>query len=284
MTSSTKTYFLAPNFDFPPPPSGLIDLGSIITDPKKPDRSLNKGELVLIPAHAIFTTTKTDWTASRSQLHAVDGGIWTSFLQTIIGLSAEVDVSRSKGKDEVYRCKVLETQYFQPDDAYILANLQNPRVQGYVKTGWPVKKSVYMITGLKIARGVSAETEVSEEYGVGGKVGVDATAFTGGVPVSGGPKGKWSSKSSEGIGFGGSEDFVFAFRLIKIKPKKEGCFEEGDYNKAALYDLGTDVEGDVDVARVLLEDWEIEPLDQVTGMQMSSMVDEDGETCKVFCS
>lgn len=284
MTSSTKTYYLAPNFDFPPPPGGLIDLGSIIADPNKPDRSLNKSELVSIPAHAIFTRTKTDWTASRSQLQAVDGGIWTSFLQTIIGLSADVDVSRSKGKDEVYRCKILETQYFQPDDAYIVANLQNPRVQGYVKTGWPVKKSVYMITGLKIARGVSAETEVSKEHGVEGKLGVDATALAGGVPVSGGPKGKWSSKNSEGIAFGGSEDFVFAFRLLKIKPKKEGYFKEEDYNKGALYNLETNMEGNVDVAKILLEDWDIEPLDEVTGMKMKSMVDEDGEMCNVFFS
>ena len=75
-----------------------------------------------------------------------------------------------------------------------------------------------MITGLKIARGVSAETTESKGNGVDGELVVDATAT--GIPVFGGPKAKWTSKTNENVSFTGSSDFVFAFQLIKISSRK----------------------------------------------------------------
>jgi hypothetical protein len=52
MASHTKTYFLSPNWDFPP--SGPIQLGSLITDPTKPSRSLNRGSIIPIPATSLL--------------------------------------------------------------------------------------------------------------------------------------------------------------------------------------------------------------------------------------
>ena len=51
--------------------------------------------------------------------------------------------------------------------------LNNKRLRG---------KAVYMVTGLKIARGPSATRKQADEIGGEGKIGLDATATTG-VPV-----------------------------------------------------------------------------------------------------
>lgn len=206
----------------------------------------------------------------------------------VIGLSADIDVSRLKDKDETYRCKTLETQYFQPDEAYIAASLQHARVTDYVQKGWPLKKAVYMVTGLKIAKGVSAETGSRKEHSIEGQLGVDATAITGGVPVSAGPKGKWSSETSEGVEFGAGDDFVFAFRLIKIrqKEKAEKGFVEGDYVKGALFSAEEPIEEQVvDNAESFHDTWEVEPSEQMMqdlpDMIVKNTVDEEGDSCNV---
>ena len=50
---------------------------------------------------------------------------------------------------------------------HIYESLQNPRVKSFLEQGW-FKKPVYMISGLKIARGVSVETTESKGNGVEG--------------------------------------------------------------------------------------------------------------------
>ena len=158
---------------------------------------------------------------ARRQLRDIQGGVWASFLQIIIGVGGNIDVNRSYDTNEVYKCKRLETQYFQPEDAYIHQSLQNPRAKSYVENSG-FKNPVYMITGLKIARGVTTETSEGKGRGVYGKVGVDGTPV--GIPVSGGPKAKWSSKTVENVSFTGSSDFVFSFQLIRIRSKKGGRY------------------------------------------------------------
>ena len=75
----------------------------------------------------------------------------------IVGVGGNIEINRGHGENEIYKCKRLKTRCFQPDDFYVYESLQNPRMKSYIKQG-RFKKPVYMITGLKIARGVSAET------------------------------------------------------------------------------------------------------------------------------
>ncbi|KAK3176018.1 hypothetical protein OEA41_007340 [Lepraria neglecta] len=217
MSNPVKTYFLSPGFEFPPPPDGLISLGSLLVEPKKPERSLNKNKQVPVLGNATYKLHKENWKIHRPQLRDARGGVWAGFLKMIVRIGGNNEINRSHRENEIYKCKRLETQSFQLDDSYIYESLQNPRVKSYIEQGW-FKKPVYMITGLKIARGVSAEATESKGNGVDGELGVDATAT--GIPVSGGPKAKWMSKTNEDMSFTGSSDFVFAFQLIKISSRK----------------------------------------------------------------
>lgn len=87
MTSHKKTYFLPPNWDYPPPPAGPLQLGTIITHPITPSRSLNLEALQPIPR--TFQNVKTDWEQTRSQIYEGRFGIWASFLQ-IVGIGGDI--------------------------------------------------------------------------------------------------------------------------------------------------------------------------------------------------
>jgi hypothetical protein len=284
MSNPAKTYFLAPNFDITPPPTGLLFLGSIITDPRNPTRSLTKEDRVPIPSPdtSIHQGLKLNWFVSRAQVREGKIGIWTTFLAAILGIGVDVEISRSLETAEIYRCKRLETQYFQPEDAYIYEALQVPRVKSYLEKSW-FCKPVYMITGLKFARGATAES--GEKRSNGGKVNVGVDGTPVGILLGGGPKLEGKVGNNKRIGWEGSSDFVFAYQLIRIKSRKNGTFTEKDYNKGALYNA--DDEYDIDRAKEknsgeeLHREWEVVDV-QAAGdenLVVTSVADEDGIDC-----
>jgi hypothetical protein len=61
------------------------------------------------------------------------------------------------------------------------------------------------------------------------------------------------------VEFKGSSDCVFAYQLIKIRPKKNNKFNEEDCNKGAL--MGEDREVQDHRVEGLHEDWEIDTVD-----------------------
>jgi hypothetical protein len=279
MSNLVKTYFLAPNFDIAPPPTGPLFLGSIVTDPRNPSRSLTKENDTTPKTTSIYTSYKEGYSVKRSQMREGKVGIWASFLATILGIGANAEASRNHETDEVYNCDRLETEYFQPDDAYIFQALQVLRVKSYIEKSW-FEKPVYMITGLKIARGAIAESGEGKALGWTAKASVDGTSL--GIPVSGGPKLEGKIENKEQISWKGSSDFVFAYQVIKIKSKrKDLTFKEEAYNKGALYNDDDDVVKDETTVDGLRSQWKIESLDEEADEEvvLKSIVDEDGLNC-----
>ena len=281
-----KTYFLSPNLDFPPPPEGPIALGSIIYDPKRPDRSLNGPDRVYIHPGAVYHAYKDDWKDSRRKGRDGRGGVWASFLQLILGIGGDVQVGKSHITGELYSCKRLETQFFQPDDQYLRESLRSPGVQVWTEGSRFTRKPIYMITGLKIARGISAETSIKREHGLEGNIGVDGTSS--GAPVSVGPEVRWALNNEEGVSFAGSSDCVFAFQLIRIcwRNRDDRVSQKG-YNRGAMFGLADKCEVHEE-SEDFPGNWEIGAIlnasEEFTDMVMRSTVDEFGEGCEVLAS
>jgi hypothetical protein len=275
MGSPVKSYFLAPNFDIPPPPEGPVALGSIIYNPAAPERSLNRDDPIPIPPASIYTSHKENWKVSQAHLRERSVGVWAQISQLIIGLGGKINFDHNHDSGTVYDCQRLDTQRFQPDNDYIWRSLQNARVQNYIKRAW-FGKPVYMITGIKVARGVTAESLESKQYGGTVKVGVDGTPV--GVPITVGPKASSSSEHIEAISWGGSSDFVLCYSLSKIRSRKnDGTFTEGVFNKGALYDIDGDREVETGVDG-LQDTWEITEMgvdDDEDDANVSTSVTED---------
>ncbi|KAI9869217.1 MAG: hypothetical protein M1813_000005 [Trichoglossum hirsutum] len=178
-----KTYLLAPNFTLEP--DGSIRIGRIIADPFRPTKPLH------IPQTEPTIATHTDFDSSYSleNSHALQGSIWAQFLQTA---SANVSAGISKDVLTQYTMDSLETIRIKedPTDKEATELVNHPEVQAAVNAGILGSAPVYMITGIKVAKGfrlttqvarthevqVGASAPITEDVGIGAEVGISRTA------------------------------------------------------------------------------------------------------------
>jgi hypothetical protein len=269
--SERPTYMIAPNWDTPP--NDTIRLGNIIKDPMWPDRSLNSESR--IEPDSTTTTTKPDWSLSYSDLFSLNAGLATSFLAPLIGLGGDIAGKTFSNKESVLKCQKLETSYFSPSDKYIAQSLSSTTVKIYLKKNfW---KSIYMVTGLKVAHGGSIQA--GKDTGVGGdaSVTVDATMLAG-IPVEETPHLSTEKSHKQAVSFGlCDEPFIIGYRLLKITPKFNGEFKDKPFNKFAL--LSDDQESltvGQEVLELLHQDFEIKSIRE--------QKDIDGRTSDVWCA
>ncbi|KUJ15790.1 uncharacterized protein LY89DRAFT_685729 [Mollisia scopiformis] len=267
MSNTKKTYFLAPNFHILPPPTGPLLLGSIISSVSKPEHILNRqpNYVPIPPSSPSFTHHQAGFSSTHSNSLSGSFGGFTAlnaFLSSILSLRVDADLDGASSGSTIYKCKDLETTYFYPDDEYIAKNIEIKRVKDWMTdTYW--KKPVYMITGLKIARGMKAESKQGKSLKGKVEVGVDATMLTG-VPVSGGPKVGGGVEAKNGVSWDGSDDFIFAYRVVRIKLKgKEGGFEAGEHISGALYS-----EGDEGAKGNLRDEWDVSEIEDMEGEEI----------------
>ncbi len=96
MSNLTKTYFLAPTWDYPPPPAGPIRLGNLIASPAKlvPALYTARDDLGTEEGES-FRMEKRGVTWSREELRAGKFGVWTEFL-SFLGLGVSAGVERER--------------------------------------------------------------------------------------------------------------------------------------------------------------------------------------------
>ncbi|KAK5659695.1 hypothetical protein OQA88_905, partial [Cercophora sp. LCS_1] len=90
MANQTPYYFLAPTWDFPPPPAGPIRLGNVIASLKTPERAL-----FAPPASAdlnAFSTEQRNVTFSTEKLRSSQCSIFTRFLSFVLGVGVDATV------------------------------------------------------------------------------------------------------------------------------------------------------------------------------------------------
>jgi hypothetical protein len=238
MANVRKTYFLCPSFDYPPPPAGPIQLGSILSSPFLLDRALNsKDTIVPVPPGAIFTTTKSEWKSTLSNGNFGSVGLFAKFLQFVVGIGAEANVEWEKANLSEASVKRLETCYFNPTEVegYLESALKTPKVRHFIEKS-RVRKPVYMVTGLKIARGGRINTREAIAQGMTLGLSLDGIALA--APIEVGPQMEIRTKKTESTSWEGSDDFIFGYRLSKMKlRKKTEEVKVSEHIKGALYEL-----------------------------------------------
>lgn len=281
----TKNLF--PNALLRLPTTGPTLLGNIISSPKYPDKPLNNASTrPTIPAAALTTITKTDWKSTAAKSYSGKVGIWAKFLEVVVGVGVGVDVGTSweRGTENEYKFDKLETSFFEPQavEGYLESAMKAPGVIRYLSKSRG-RKPLYIVKGVKIAHGATAKTLRTKVNG--GRLGVSVDRTLMAAPGSVGPELEAEIKKEDGVEFGGSDDFVFAYQLGRIKVGgKTGEVEEDDHNEGALFGLPgaeddkekekvmfrvTEVGGDEAVAGEFGEEEIVETLDD----------DEVGEKC-----
>jgi hypothetical protein len=202
-----RTYFLVPPGSSPAVRS--IVLGDVVSDPSIPTNPVNQQPLTFPPSIPIsYSIPLKNWKWSGALAVKFGGGIFAQFAGVV-----DFEISTHKGREtkREYSCKELETQSFQVSEAYISLIKALPEVQAKILR----RESLYVITGIKIAKGATVNEEVFKNLSVRLATTVDLTAL-GGAPVKVGPQAEVDSSAPERLEYNIDEDFVFAYRLEEI--------------------------------------------------------------------
>jgi hypothetical protein len=120
------------------------------------------------------------------------------------------------------------------------------------ETGLRYRKPVFVVTGIKVARGARARSMRIKGLAVETAVEADAAVW-GGVPIAGGPGVGGVKETRREVGWEGRSDFVFAFRVKKVMAEKRtgGVKSEHDYRAGAMLDSGAGDVTDNPILRVM---------------------------------
>lgn len=224
MSNNKKQYFLAPSWDYPP--DSTIKLGNIILSPSRPVPPLVSASQVA--AQVSSSKHEVEWTREKMKSHKF--GIWTKFVE-FLGVNVGVDVASTV--DDTFCFKTMSTEEFYPDDDFVVKALSSPIALRSLKQ----RKSLYVIVGVKTVSGAVVKRSQSKHIGGDLNVSVDATLAGSLVPISVGPFIKEKSGNKESLSFGGSDDFVFAFRVHKLSMKEPGDVRQESFIRGALFGL-----------------------------------------------
>jgi len=275
-----KAYILAPNCDYAPDRD--IVLGLIWTDPLDPGSCINASKVTAFPDNKEPNYTyKTDWKHEKTRERGGLVGIWAKFLQ-FLGLDAEASFKWSNSDGSVYKFDKLDTFSFEPTPAYVKTSVTGNDVEEFIKAPENnYQVPVYMVTGLKIARGAESAITHARELGVDARLGIDGTSA--GTPAAGGPKLTLEAKDTNDVSFKDSSDFVFAYRVREIYYEK-GSLKTKPYNKGELADKSgpsvsrdTKIEYTLKVSGLMSEDIDA----SMVGQKGSGCLDDDDEECEV---
>lgn len=220
------TYFIAPNFTTRPFPDGPLDLGTLVKNLTY-CRPINQGSSpsnrVPIPEDQRYTDIKKNVRAAVNTSAGGEASVLARVLDRSIGGEASLRGQRSS--DDVYTFRALETVYFYPKPDYVKDCLRLQDVKEYSKMN-DYKAALYLITGLKIARGATISTDRGREYEGSAQAGVQVPT---GAPVDVSVMASAGVSRASGVvsSFGEPADFVLAVQAQKIYYKRR-LFSAGE--------------------------------------------------------
>jgi len=139
-----------------------------------------------------------------------------------------------------YTFDTLETIQFIPKPGYISGCIaSSDAVRRYLeKTRY--RKPVYVVTGIKIARGAGAKAKSLRSRALSAETTAEVDALVwAGVPVAAGPGVAKVDETRQNVAWEGGSDFVFAYRLSKVMVDKKtgGVKSERDYTRGTMLGL-----------------------------------------------
>ena len=240
MTNVHKFYFFPPQWDFEL--GGLVQLGNIIKDPKRPDEPLNDENREALPPLAVNTKKPLfEAKIAVDSTNSIGAGV---SLAQLFG----IDFKAEKKKATVWTVKADQvlTQEIRPKDSYVEKCFLHDEVKAYLeKTKF--RKDLYMIIGIKAASSATVSSEAGSNTFLGGKVSVNPAAASG-VPIDVHAQASTSNNANTTAAFGKSE-FILAYRLRKITYLKTQRVKNNED-----YDRGTALDNETPTAEIEMID------------------------------
>ena len=184
---ASKCWFVLRQTHYPPPTiikdglggnSGPICLGHIIPDLKHLDNVINRrsGPLKFPPDMPISSTKSFDLTDTtedgRGSDLSLSAGVPIAVAAGII-VRAEIGAVLKRSMRSSWTFEALETFIIQPTAEYVAESVETEEVSAYLSTRAALgSHSVFMITGIKVAKGAAFQTSKSSSKGLSAGMGV----------------------------------------------------------------------------------------------------------------
>jgi len=145
--------------------------------------------------------------------------IWADL--DMLPIKSNIGTNRHTSSSITWHFDRLDSEIMIPRLPDVQAAISREEVVTQINRGkFNFKKRLYMITGVRVARGAKLRQKESGTVGGNAGVGVDLGAF-GIAPVTVGVGGAGHNTSSKNYGFKKSTDFVFAYRVCEIHYGKD---------------------------------------------------------------
>ncbi|KAI8951381.1 hypothetical protein F4801DRAFT_578588 [Xylaria longipes] len=250
---TTKCWFVLRQTHYPPPvfpetgvgqAKGSLCLGHVIPDLKRLDNVINTKGVNEFPAD-MPAYPSTAWDLKWKSTTSTGTGFNISLgapIPAAIGLELKVDagVAFEKSIENADQFERLETFIIQPTDEYIEDTVERDQVAKYIAkhTTLGIAKSIFMITGIIIARGAKTSRKESQRQDVHGGPGVFGRREIPGIAEASVEITSKLEASNSTIAQKRS-DFVWAIRLAKIsKGLLDAEWSHSTYSKGASFGVG----------------------------------------------
>jgi len=229
-TKFDTVYFLAPTRNYTP--GNRIRLGNIVLDPLAPDEARNSLEPDTLPGYDQHTEEGCGF--NRNNETNINASIWANFLRAVL----QINVGSDSSSQLDLECEAVVNQEFTPTRAFLDSCVLDPDIQSMAAdiAFWQRTLDVYMITGVKIAKGASSVVDFAKSKNIQLHASGDGTAPSGGaVPLKGGMSGGVHSAAMGSDSFTKADDFVLAYRLRRIRLKRSGEIKSDEnFTKGSL--------------------------------------------------
>ncbi|QYT04618.1 hypothetical protein H0G86_011523 [Trichoderma simmonsii] len=210
------TYHSAPNFSIPSPnANGPLQLGSLLYEISDP-APLNTKDRRPVPEDEIFRSHLDRFGAAMNRRTDGELGIFAKLLGLDV-VGGKLSVNGAGSKNEILLVDSLDTMYFNPSREYMELAMQTGSVRAF-RDATRDREPLFMVTGIKIARGASASAVGGRT--LGGSVETGMPDLASGLVQIGVTAGGEMSRENR-MGFQSSSDFVLGYRVSLINMKKD---------------------------------------------------------------
>lgn len=268
MADTNKSYLLAPSWGLKP---SEVALGNAIADIKSPQRLLSSKDLPNQIDTEIFTEEAKNCSGKIKTGNKWSVGLFATFVH-VITAGIKTSYSSMSSSEIEYSCELMETLRFTISPKFVSQAAADQAVKTHLKIGMSAK--VFIITGIKIARGITITTTEEAETETTVLVGAEIPL----AQTTVGPKATLKPSNYQKHTKTIDGPIVFAIQVEKLRVGKKGEASSKSYVVGAMLGQKLDeAEYVIEIPQENLDDddmddFGIEPCDGL----------EDGEECRIF--
>ncbi|CZR69123.1 uncharacterized protein PAC_19023 [Phialocephala subalpina] len=217
MPSHKRSWILVKGCEYNPNRS--LSLGQIFADPFELSFPLLPDGPLPIPPASLESSYQNSVTESFSSHLSMSFRTWAEI--DLLPVKGDAGGHRQVSKSLSWHFDRLEGQIFVPRLADVIEAMKADEIVSQIRRSkFNFRKRLYMVTGVRIARGARTAGKGSVSVGAHAKLGADLAAV-GGPLATVGVDGSITNTTSNARSFKDASDFVYAYRLCEVYYGKE---------------------------------------------------------------